>query len=332
MMKSKYAAPRRRPRRIGGMKMDNLLLSFNVIFPIFLMMALGYGIKQTRLMSDTTLNQMNDICFKVFFPLLLFNSIYKTNIEGVFSPKLLLFGVGSVLVIFVLLLLVVPLIEKDNRRRGVLVQGIFRSNFVIFGLPISIALCGSDNVGPTSILIAVIVPLYNALSILALEIFRGEKIRVKKILLGVITNPFVISGLLGILAFLIHLRLPSALDSAVSSLASIATPLALLLLGASFRFVDVRPNLRPILIGVVGKLLLIPLIFIPIFVLAGFRNVELVALVVMIGAPTAVSTFTMAGKMDADQTLAGQLVVFDSIGSIVTMFLWIFLLKQLAFF
>lgn len=313
-------------------KMDNLLLSFNVISPIFLMMVLGYGIKRSGLMGSRTLDQMNDICFKVFFPLLLFNSIYKTDVEGAFLPGLLLFGVGSVLLIFLLLLVVVPLIEKDNRRRGVLVQGIFRSNFVIFGLPISIALCGGENIGPTSILIAVIVPLYNALSILALEIFRGEKIRVKKILFGVITNPFVIAGVLGIAAFLLEIRFPTAIDSTISSLSNIATPLALILLGASFRFGDVRPNLRPILIGVLGKLILVPLIFIPIYVLAGFRGVELVALVVMIGAPTAVSTFTMAGKMDADQTLAGQLVVFDSLGSILTMFLWIFLLKQMGLF
>ena len=312
--------------------MDNLLLSFNVISPIFLLMALGYLLTRFKKLSSHTLDQMNDISFKVFFPLLLLNSIYKIDVQGSFSLKLVGWAVGSVLLIFVFLLLVIPLIEKDNRKRGVLVQGIFRSNFVIFGLPISVALCGESNIGPTSILIAIIVPLYNAFSIVALEIFRGEKIRIGKILKGVATNPFVIAAALGVAAFLLRLRFPASVESFIGDCAKIATPLALILLGASFRFDDIRPNLRQILIGVLGKLVLMPMVFIPLYVMAGFRDVELVALVVMIGAPTAVSTFTMAGKMDADQTLAGQLVVFDSLGSILTMFLWIFSLKQLGMF
>ena len=312
--------------------MDNLLISFNVISPIFLLLALGYFLKRGGWLDGHTLDRMNDVSFKVFFPLLLFNSIYKTDVQGAFSPKLILFGVGSVLLVFLALFLIVPLIEKDNRKRGVLIQGIFRSNFVIFGLPISIALCGEGNIGPTSILIAIIVPLYNALSIVALEIYRGEKLCIKNILLGLVRNPFIIGGVAGILAFLVHLRLPEFLDGTISSVSSIATPLALILLGASFSFGDIRENRRQILIGVLGKLVVIPLIFIPIFVLAGFRGVELAALVVMIGAPTAVSTYTMAAKMDADDKLAAQLVVFDSIGSIGTMFLWIFLLKQLSMF
>lgn len=312
--------------------MENLLISLNVISPIFFMMALGYFLKSIKMIDSHSLDVMNNISFKVLFPLLLFNSIYKTEIEGAFSLKLILFAVGSVMSIFIFLCLVIPLIEKDNKKRGVLIQGIFRSNFVIFGLPISIALCGEGNIGPTSILIAIIVPIYNAFSIVALEMFRGEKIKIKKILLGVIKNPFVISAIIGVFCLLIHLRLPEAIDKSISSIAGISTPLALILLGASFNFSSVKGNLKQILIGVLGKLIVMPLVFIPIYLAAGFRNVELAALVVMIGAPTAVSTYTMATKMDADDTLAAQLVVFDSIGSIVTMFLWIFILKQMGMF
>ncbi|MFZ2538802.1 MAG: AEC family transporter [Oscillospiraceae bacterium] len=312
--------------------MDNLLLSFNVISPIFFMMAIGYTIKRLKILDDHTLNGMNNIAFKVFFPILLFNSIYKTNLEDSLNPKLIGFGVLIVVIIFLLLCLVVPFIEKDSKKRGVLIQGIFRSNFVIFGLPIAIALCGADNIGATSLLVAVIVPLYNALSIVALEIHRNSKIRVKTILKGVITNPLVIGGIVGIIALLINLTLPTALDNAVNDISKITTPLSLILLGGSFNFSDIKGNKKQILIGVIGKLIIIPLIFIPICVLAGFRGVQLIPLVVMIAAPAAVSTFTMAGQMDADQTLAGQLVVFGSLSSIITMFLWIFSLKTMGLF
>lgn len=312
--------------------MENLLISLNVISPVFIMMALGYFLKRIKMIDSHSLDVMNNISFKLLFPLLLFDSIYKTDIKGAFSPKLILFALGTVMLIFVFLCIVIPLIEKDNKKRGVLIQGIFRSNFVIFGLPISIALCGEGNIGPTSVLIAIIVPIYNAFSIVALEMFRGEKINVKKIILGVLKNPFVISAAVGVLCLLINLRLPSAIDKTISDIAKISTPLALILLGASFNFSSVKGNMKQILIGVIGKLVVMPLIFIPIYVLAGFRGVELAALVVMIGAPTAVSTYTMATKMDGDDVLAGQLVVFDSIGSVATMFLWVFILKQMGMF
>ncbi len=312
--------------------MENLLISFNVISPIFFMMALGYAIKRLKILDDHTLDGMNSVAFKVFFPIMLFNSIYKTNLKDSLDPKLIGFAILIVITIFLLLCLFIPLIEKDSKKRGVLIQGTFRSNFVIFGLPIAIALCGMDNIGATSLLIAIIVPLYNALSIVALEIHRNSKIRVKTVLKGILTNPLVLGGIAGIAALLINLNLPTSVDNAINDIAKITTPLALVLLGGSFNFSDIKGNKKQILIGVIGKLIVIPLIFIPLSVLAGFRGVQLIPLVVMIAAPAAVSTFTMAGQMEADQTLAGQLVVFGSLSSIITMFIWIFTLKTMGLF
>lgn len=312
--------------------MNNLILSFNIIFPIFILLTVGYLIKAIKLVDDHTLDKMNDINFKVLFPFLMFNNIYKTEVKYAFNPKLILFAVSLVICIFLLLCLIIPLIEKSNPKRGVLIQGIFRSNFVIFGLPIAISLCGEKHIGPTSILIAIIVPLYNALSVIILEIYRGEGVHIKRILKGIITNPLIIGGVLGVIAMLLHLQLPQPIGKVVGDLSGITTPLALILLGASFRFSDIRSYRKQITIGVLGKLIIVPLIFIPISVLCGFRGYELVPLVVMLGAPPAVSTYTVAGKMDGDQTLAGQLVVFGSIGCIVTMFFWIFIGKQLLLF
>lgn len=312
--------------------MENLLLSFNVISPIFLMLVLGYAIKQFKVLDDHTLDGMNKVAFKIFFPVLMFNSIYKADLKQAFSPKLLIFAVVAVVVLFLLLCFIIPLIEKDSKKRGVMIQGMFRSNYVIFGLPIAIALCGPENVGPTSLLIAIIVPLYNALSIVALEVHRNQKVNIKNVLKGIITNPLVIGGVAGMLALLINLRFPSAVEGVISDISKITTPLALIMLGGSFKFSELKGNTKQVIISVMAKLVIIPLIFIPICVLMGFRGIQLVPLVVMIGAPTAVSSFTMAGQMDGDQSLAGQIVVFTSIGSIITMFLWIYTLKSLALF
>lgn len=314
--------------------MENALISFNVVAPIFLLLLLGYFIKRLHMLDTHTEEVMNKISFQVFFSVLLFNSIYKTDLKSSFRPKLLLFAVAAVLLLFVLLCLIVPLIEKQPAKRGVLIQGIFRSNFVIFGLPICISLCGEESIGATSILIAVIVPIYNALSIVALEMHRGNgaKLSIVKILKGIFTNPLVLGGIAGIIALLLQIRLPTAVESVVNDVAKIATPLALILLGASFQFSDIKGNLKQITIGVLGKLVVVPLVIIPIAILFGFRGAELVAIVVMIAAPVAVSTYTMARQLEGDSVLAGQLVVFDSIGAILTMFLWIFSLKSFGLF
>lgn len=311
--------------------MENLIVSLDVVLPLCILLAIGYLIKKVKLIDNHTQSGMNTVAFKAFFPLLLFNSIYKTDVSA-FNPKLLIYAVVVVVLIFVLLCVVVPIIEKNPQRRGVLIQGMFRSNFVIFGLPISIALCGADSAGATSILVAVIVPLYNALSVVALEIHRGGKFRPIMILKGIVTNPLIIGGVAGVVALLLNLRFPTPVESVINDIAKLTTPLALILLGSSFEFSELKGNVRPVVIGVLGKLVIIPLIFIITSVLMGFRGVELVALTVMLGAPAAVSSYTMASEMDGDSVLAGQLVVFGSITAIVTMFIWIFSMKQMGLF
>ena len=90
-------------------------------------------------------------------------------------------------------------------------------------------------------------------------------------------------------------------------------------------------NEDPQLPGLGCKLVFFPVLFLGIALLLGFRDAPLAVLLTVFGAPIAVSSFTMAQQMGGDHALAGQLVVFSSIFSVVTMFLFIFLLKEMAF-
>lgn len=310
--------------------MENLILSFNVVLPLFLTMALGYVLKYIGMFDERTLDTMNNVSFKSFLPLLLFYNIYKTDIKDVFNPKLMAFAALSVIILFITLYVVVPFIEKNNKKCGVLVQGIFRSNFVIFGIPVTASLFGEDKVGVASLLIAIVVPLFNMLSVFALEAFRGGKPDFKNIIKGVIKNPLIIASFISIITISLGIKLPIPIEKTVSDIAKIATPLSLILLGGSFKFTEIKKHLKQTSIGVVGKILIVPCIFIPICILAGYRDVELATLMVIFAAPTAVSSFTMAQQMDADSDLAGQIVVFSSAFCVFTVFLWIFILKQLS--
>ncbi|WP_346912329.1 AEC family transporter [Clostridium sp.] len=310
--------------------MENLILSLNVVLPLFFTMALGYVLKRLKMFDDNTLKVMNSITFKTFLPLLLFYNIYKTDLNGAINLKLIFFALISVTLTFVILCIFIPLIEKNNQKRGVLIQGVFRSNFVIFGLPVACSLFGDDKVGVVAILIATVVPLFNMLAVIALEIFRCGKLDIKNTLRGIITNPLIIASAIGLCFLALGIKLPTAIEKSVSDISRIATPLSLILLGGSFAFTDVKTHLRQTVIGVTGRLIIIPGILMPISIWLGFRDVELLGLMLIFASPTAISSFTMAQKMDADSDLAAQIVVFTSAFCILTVFLWIFLLKQFS--
>lgn len=311
--------------------MNNLILSINVVAPLFLTIMFGYLIRKINLVDDYTLRRMNNLIFKTFLPMLLFFNIYNTKIEGTLNIKLMIFATSAILISCIGASIIIPFVEKENKKRGVLVQAIFRSNFVLFGLPVVLSLFGDGSVGVTSILIAVIVPMFNFLAVIVLEIFRGGKINFKKIIKGIITNSLIIASILGILMLILKIKIPLILEKTISDMSKIATPLALTVLGGSFKIEKINKNLKQLVIGIIGKLIIVPLIFIPIAIYLGFRNIELASVMIMLAAPVAVSSFTMAEQMEADGELAAQLVVFTSMLSIVTIFIYIFTMKQFGY-
>lgn len=311
--------------------MENLILSFNIIFPLFFTMALGYTLKLLKLYDDKTLKIMNNVVFKVFLPMLLFYNIYNTSLEDKIDWKLLGFAAIGVICVYLATTIIIIVIEKDNSRRGVMIQGIFRSNFVLFGIPVATSIYGDGQVGVVALLIAIVVPLFNILSVVILEIFRGGKINAKKILKGIITNPLIIASLLGILILILKIKFPEAIVKSISDVSKMATPLSLIILGGTFTFTKVKASLKETIICVIGKLIVVPCIMLPISIMLGYRNMDLVALMLIYASPTAVSSFTMAQKMDGDSDLAAQVVVFTSTFCILTVFAWIFVLKQLSF-
>lgn len=308
--------------------MENLILSFNIVLPIFLILSLGYILKKLKILDELTTKNMNSINFKVFLPLLLFYNVYKTDLSVVFNPKLLIFSIISVILVFLLLFIIIPLLEKDNRKRGVIIQGIFRSNFVIFGVPVCEALFGQNATGVASMLIAIVVPLFNFLAVICLEIYRGGNINFKKIIKGIITNPLIIASIIGLFFIYFKIKLPTPIEKTINDISKIATPLAFILLGSSFTFSAFSLYIKQLSITILGKLIIVPGIVLYIAALLGFRNIELTCLLSVFASPTAVSSYTMAEQMDGDSILAGQIVVLTSIISIITVFLWIFILKQ----
>ncbi len=303
--------------------MNTLYLAVTAVFPLAFMMFLGYLLTLKKVWKEPFLSQLNSICFKVYFPFLVFHNIYHSDFYNLFSLKLILFAVGSIIATFFLLMLIIPLITKENRDRGVVIQGIFRSNFVLFGIPIVNSIYGAENIGVVSILIAFVVPIYNFLAILILSIFSNKKQSLFEVIKKIFTNPLIIGSILGILAVLLKVKFPVILEDTINDIAHVTTPIALMVLGGSFKFNNLHKFKNLLTISVLGKLVIIPGIFLSLAILLGFKGVELASLMAMLASPTAVSSFTMAQSMGANDELAGQIVVIDSVFSVITIFGWI---------
>ena len=312
--------------------MENIVISLNAVLPLFLIIGLGCIAKQLRILSDEAARQANSLCFKLFMAPLLFYNVYISDLESAFNGPLLAFCVIGTLAEFGIGLLLVPRIESQQSARGVMLQAFCRPNLVLLGLPLSTSLFGEESIGNITFMLAVIVPLINILAVLALELFRGGTPKPQKILRGVIQNPFVLGALTGFLCKFLHMQLPYILESAVSDMAAAATPLALVLMGASMDFGRLRGAGRSLAICTVVRLLVSPAIFISLGAALGFRGIALCAVMLVFATPVAVNSYTMALQMDADADLAGGIVLTTTGFSCLTLFLWILLLKSLGLF
>ena len=165
-------------------------------------------------------------------------------------------------------------------------------------------------------------------------------------MLGIVKNPLIIGICSGLVALLIRSALLklgisfrisefTPLWSTLKNLSSIATPLALLVLGAQFEFSAIPSLKKEIISGVILRSAIVPLLGIGVAYLAfknTFSGAEFAALVAVFCTPVAVSSVPMAQEMGADADLAGQLVVFTTITSAFTVFLASFLLRLVGIF
>lgn len=311
----------------------NFIVAVSAIVPMFCLMSIGAFVKFQKWLTDDELNHMNRMVFRVFFCCMMFYSIYTTDLATSFRPKLMIFGACGVLLVFTLLMIIIPRLEPENKRRGVLVQAIFRSNFVLMGVPIVANIFGEENIAVSTMMIAVIVPIYNILAVFALETFRGGKFAILPILKGVFKNPMILGAIVGAILLILGVHVPKPVLKPIGQISAATTPVALIILGASFKFGSTHEHRWQLLGAIFGRLILVPAILLSTAAfLFDFRGIEFVTLIAIFGSPCAVVSFAMAQQMGGDSDLAGNCVVFTSAMSCFTMFCWILLFKTLGIF
>lgn len=308
--------------------MQSFLIAVNAVMPFLIYISFGYGVRSSGLVDEAFMNQLNKLIFRAFFPILMFNNLYKVEHGFTLNGKMVVTAILSVLILQAALIVIVPRMVKENPRRGVIIQAIYRSNFVLFGIPLAANLFGDEGTILASMMVAIVIPIYNVTAVVILEMFHGGKSSPQVLVKNVCTNPLILGALVGLIFYILRIKLPSSVESTVTQFANLTTPLALFVLGGTLHFSAIKGNLKYVVPSMTIKLLILPAIITVIATAMGFSNVERFVLFEMFATPVATASYSMAQNMGGDGELAGEFVVISTAVSVFTIFLWVFFLTH----
>lgn len=322
-----------------------LITAVNAVFPIVLLIMIGFFLRRKGFIDEGFVKTGNKLVFKLCLPSMLFVNVYEISQVETVAWDMVIYCAGAVTVLFLLGIVTAVVTTKDSRRRGVIWQCCFRSNFAIIGIPLASALGGSEAAAFSALVATLAVPFFNIFGVIALSVFTedasGHKPGVKRIALDIVKNPLIIAVALGLVCLGIRAlqvrifgevvfalnRELSFLYSVIEKLKAMATPLALVALGGQFQFSVVKGMFREIAVGTAFRIVIAPVLGIGAALLldrfAGIVSCgpdAMPAMVALFGSPVAISSAVMASQMDGDEQLATQLVVWTSVGSIATVF------------
>jgi len=315
--------------------MENFIYSINVTMPIFLVMVIGYILKQIGMLNDNFVTVANKFNFKVTLPFMLFKDIAGVDIKAVFDIKYVLFCAIVSTICFWGVWGTAKLLVRDKTIRGAFVQSSFRGSAAVMGLAFIQNIYGSSAMGPLMIVSAV--PLYNIFSVIVLTFEANDstgidkKAKIRQAGINICKNPIILSILAGLIVGLLEIQFPTLVNKTVSNVAQMATPLALITIGAGFEGRKALAKIAPTMAASMIKLVLQPLVFLPVAAWMGFSGEKMIAILIMLASPTTPSCYIMAKSMNNDEVLTASVIVTTTLMAAFTLTGWIFLLKTLGY-
>ena len=309
--------------------MENLIFSLNATIPIFLMMLLGMLFRKLGWMDEVFAAKMNKFVFLVPLPVLLFEQLATVDFSEVWDIKFILFCF-VVTAISITISTLISLLWKDRSIKGEFIQATYRSSAALLGIAFIQNIYGNSGQAPLMIIGSV--PLYNIMAVVVLSFFKPgqngmDKALLKKTLTGIITNPIIIGIAAGLLWSALKLPMPVILHKAVSSIGGVATPMGLMAMGATFDIKKAFGKIKPTVIAAFIKLVGFVAVFMPLAVVIGFRREKLIAILVMLGSATTVSSYVMAKNMGHEGVVSSSVVMLTTMCSAFTLTGWLFIMK-----
>jgi predicted permease len=311
--------------------MENLLFSLNATVPVFLLMLLGLLFRRLGWIDEVFASKMNKFVFLIPLPVKVFLDLATVDFAKAWNGKFVLFCFG-VTVLSITIVLLISFLWKERDIRGEFIQASYRSSAALLGIAFIQNIYGNSGMAPMMIIGSV--PLYNIMAVVVLSFFgKDKKVMDKKLLLqtlkGIVTNPIIIGIVIGLLWSALSIPMPYILEKTASNVAAVATPMGLMAMGATFDIKKAFGKITPALTATALKLVGLCAIFLPIAILFGFRDSELVAILVMLGSATTVSCFVMAKNMGHEGVLSSSVVMLTTMFSAFTLTGWLYILKSL---
>ena len=312
--------------------LQNFIICVNAVIPSAIYLIIGILLKMSGVVSDEDVKKFAHVVFVALYPFIMFDNLYGKSVGENFDLLLVVYCVLFTCVQIALSWIIVCRIEKEERDRGTMIQSAFRSNIILMGLPVGINLFGKGNVTQVALVILFIVPLYNVMTVVVLERFRGGKADFAHTAKKVLMNPIILGAIAAGIVMLLGINLPAPVEQTVSTLSDCTAPIAMILLGAALNLKGFGSDRKKIAFCVASKILIWPAIGIAGAVLLGLRDVALIAVLLMLATPTALAAYTMSESMGGNGRLAGETVVISTIGACFTMPVWLFILKTAGMF
>ncbi|HKM33298.1 MAG TPA: AEC family transporter [Lachnospiraceae bacterium] len=312
--------------------MESLIFSLNATIPIFLLMVLGYILKLLKVVDEPFIKTLNSFNYKITLPVLLFRDIAESDFFTVWDTTYVLYCFFVTLTCIVIIGILAMIFYKGSYT-GEFVQASYRGSAAVLGIAFIQSIYGNTGMAP--LMIIGTVPLYNIAAVLILSFSGPNKGPIdKKSLLasirGILTNPIILGIVLGMIVSVSGISFSSIIKKSIDNVSSLATPLALIGLGAGFEGRKALKQIKPTIVCSLIKLLIQPLFFLPIAAWLSFRDEKMVAILIMLGAPTTVSCHIMAKNMGHEGTLTSSVVISTTFLSTVSITLWLFLLRTLG--
>ncbi|MDO4458811.1 MAG: AEC family transporter [Clostridia bacterium] len=322
--------------------MSNFIFALNATIPVFLVILLGWFLQKVGVINESFCKTANNYVFKCALPISLFNSISTMDLYTDFKLSFALFCAISTVIFFGVAWALTWILMKNKAYVGAFAQGCTRSSAAILGVAFAMSIYG--NVGMVPMMIVAAVPLFNIISVLILQFSphvdengnllpksaeSGSAV-IKKAVIGVITNPIILGIAAGLPFAFFRITLPEMLTKTLDTVGGSASPIALVVIGASFSGGEAIKRMKPALLASFIKLMVLPAIFVPIAAFMGFTGSEMVAILILVGSPTTVTSYVMIRNMKGDAPLASNIVVISTLLSSVSITFWIYLLKTFA--
>lgn len=309
--------------------MDSLSASLNAVSAMAIPLLIGMALRALRILDEHFSQTVSTLIYNVCLPISLGCSMYSSDLHSTAFPLTAVTYIAAILtVVFLLLCFFVRRVVPDGKKAGSIVQGCFRGNASVYGIPLGMSLFGGIVPPELALIMLASVVLFNILAVLSFVLCSGAKVSPCQTLISIAKNPCICGILLGLLLNIFGLKLPKIIYQPISAVGSITTPLCFIAIGTTFCFTDFRHTSRQAGFITLIKLIILPVIAIGFGVLLGFRDQTLVGLLTVFATPCAVGSFPMSLKLGGDGQLSAQAIMYSTLLSVITIFLFIFILKS----